>query len=184
MDISVHVARTTAQLDAVRVLMWSFISWHRQRHHEDTHLIDQYFDSAAFEEELASLPGKYVPPRGQLLLATSDSAAAGCVALREIDGSACEMKRMFVYPHFHGKGIGYALADAIINEARELGYTSIRLDTSIRQNEAKALYRRLGFQVIQPYYELPEELRSWLVFMELKLSPKQKNYTRNYLWLG
>jgi putative acetyltransferase len=169
MDVSVQVPRTTAQLDEVRGLMRSFIAWHRQRHREDIHLIDQYFDTVAFEEELASLPGKYLPPTGQLLLATSDGAAAGCVALREIDGSACEMKRMFVYPQFQGKGIGRALAEVLINEARGLGYTSMRLDTSIRQNEAKALYQRLGFQVIEPYYELPQELRNWLVFMELKL---------------
>jgi GNAT superfamily N-acetyltransferase len=169
MDISVHVPRTTGQLDAVRGLMRSFIAWHRQRHRENIHLIDQYFDSAAFEDELASLPGKYVLPRGHLLVATSDGATAGCVALREIDSSACEMKRMFVYPQFHGQGVGHALAEGLINEARALGYTSMRLDTSIRQNEARALYQRLGFQVIQPYYDLAEELRNWLVFMELKL---------------
>ncbi|HEU5104153.1 MAG TPA: GNAT family N-acetyltransferase [Roseiflexaceae bacterium] len=169
MDISVQIARTTVQLDAVRSLLRSFIAWHRQRHRQDVHLIDQYFDKPAFEEELASLPGKYAPPKGQLLLASAEGVAAGCVALREIDGSACEMKRMFVYPQLQGKGIGRALAEVLINEARRLGYTSIRLDTSIRQNEAKALYQRLGFQVIQPYYELPQELRNWLVFMELKL---------------
>ncbi len=169
MDITVEIARATAQLDAVRDLMRSFVAWHRQLHRHDLHLIDQYFDKAAFEDELASLPGKYVPPRGQLLLATCDGAAAGCVALREIDGSACEMKRMFVYPQLQGKGIGRALAEAVINEASRFGYTNMRLDTSIRQNEAKNLYQRLGFQVIQPYYELPEELRNWLVFMELML---------------
>jgi putative acetyltransferase len=169
MDVSVQVPRTTAQLDEVRGLMQCFISWHRQHHREDIHLIDQYFDSAAFEDELASLPGKYAPPRGQLLLATSDGAAAGCVALHEIDGTACEMKRMFVDPQFHGKGVGRTLAEVLINEARGFGYTNMRLDTSIRQNKAKVLYQRLGFQIIQPYYELPEELRNWLVFMELKL---------------
>jgi putative acetyltransferase len=168
-DVSVRVPRTTAQLEAVRKLMRSFIAWHRRRHREDIHLIERYFDSAAFEEELTLLPGKYASPKGQLLLATSEGIAAGCVALREIDDSACEMKRMFVSPQFHGKGVGHALAEVLINEARRLGYRYMRLDTSIRQNEARSLYHRLGFQVIQPYYELPEELRNWLVFMELKL---------------
>jgi ribosomal protein S18 acetylase RimI-like enzyme len=170
MDISIQVPRTTAQLDEVRGLMRSFISWHRQRHGEDLHLVDQYFDSAAFEKELASLPGTYAAPRGQLLLATFDGAIAGSVALREIDGAACEMKRMFIYPQFQGKGVGRALAEALIEEARRFGYASMRLDTSIRQNEAQGLYRRLGFQIIQPYYELPAELRRWLIFMELKIN--------------
>ena len=92
--------------DQVRDLMRAFIGWHRKRHLEDIQLIDQYFDAAAFEEELASLPGKYAPPRGSLLLAMHDGRPAGCVALREIDARACEMKRLFVYPHLHGKGIG------------------------------------------------------------------------------
>ena len=158
-----------AQLDQVRQMMRAFIAWHRQRHLEDIHLIDQYFDSAAFEEELALLPGKYSPPRGRLLLAVHDSEPAGCVALREIDALSCEMKRMFVYPHLHGNSIGLALARAIIREAREIGYRSMLLDTSVRQEEAKNLYQRLGFKTIEPYYELPDELRDWLAFMELKL---------------
>lgn len=169
MTFSVQIAQTAAQLDEVRRLMRAFVAWHRERHRADIHLIEQYFDAAAFEEELAALPGKYIPPEGQLLLATSAGAAAGCVALRAINGAACEMKRMFVDPQFRGKGVGRALAEGIINEARGLGYTQMRLDTSIRQNEAQALYQRLGFQVIQPYYTLPEELRNWLVFMELRL---------------
>jgi putative acetyltransferase len=169
MSISVQVARSAEQLEQVRSLMRSFISWHRQHHREDIHLIEQYFDAAAFEEELASLPGKYVPPRGQLLLAALDEAPAGCVALREINDTACEMKRMFVYPRFHGKGIGRDLAEVLINEARNFGYTRMLLDTSFRQNKALMLYQRLGFQVVQPYYELPKAQRNWLVFMELKL---------------
>jgi GNAT superfamily N-acetyltransferase len=169
MSISVQVARSAEQLEQVRSLMRSFISWHRQHHREDIHLIEQYFDAAAFEEELASLPGKYVPPRGQLLLAALDEAPAGCVALREINDTACEMKRMFVYPQFHGKGIGRDLAEVLINEARNFGYTRMLLDTSFRQNKALMLYQRLGFQVVQPYYELPKAQRNWLVFMELKL---------------
>src|SRR6266446_10679442 len=169
MPIAIQVPKTPAQLDQVRALMRSFIAWHKERHGEDIHLIKAYFDDAAFEDELASLPGEYVPPRGQLLLAILDGTPAGCVALREIDSASCEMKRMFVYTQFHGKGVGYALADAVINEARALGYRTMRLDTSIRQDEAKGLYQRLGFKPVEPYYEVPEELRNWLVFMELSL---------------
>ncbi len=91
------------------------------------------------------------------------------LSVREIDSASCEMKRMFVYTQFHGKGVGHALADAVINEARALGYRTMRLDTSIRQDEARGLYQRLGFKTIEPYYELPAELRNWLVFMELSL---------------
>jgi putative acetyltransferase len=91
------------------------------------------------------------------------------VALREIDADACEMKRMFVHAELQGNGVGRALGQAIIDAARAAGYRRMLLDTSIRQAEAQALYRRLGFRDIQPYYDLPPDLGSWLVFMELPL---------------
>lgn len=166
---------TEVELDQVRDLMRAFVAWHRERHIDDTHLIDRYFDASEFEEELASLPGKYAPPAGALLLASHDDSPAGCVALRQIDTASCEMKRMFVYPEFHGKGVGRALAEAVIESARTLGYRSMLLDTSIRQTEAQDLYRRYGFRDIPPYYELPEDLRDWLVFMELDLRPAARS---------
>jgi GNAT superfamily N-acetyltransferase len=165
----VLIPTTTEQLDQVRALMRGFIAWHRERHQQDLALIDSYFDAAAFEAELAGLPGKYAPPGGSLLLAVVDGQPAGCVALRRIDAARCEMKRMFVYPMFHGQGIGRALAEAVIRDARAIGYGTMLLDTSIRQAEAQALYRRLGFRDIPPYYDLPDDLRNWLVFMELPL---------------
>lgn len=76
---------------------------------------------------------------------------------------------MFVYPEHHGKGIGYTLAEAIIKEAKKIGYRSMKLDTSFRQTEAQKLYQQFGFKKIEPYYELPEKMKNWLVFMELKL---------------
>jgi GNAT superfamily N-acetyltransferase len=167
--IEVSNSLSNSQLDAVRNLMRAFISWHRQRHVQDLALIDAYFDVDAFEEELAHLPGSYSPPSGQLLLASVQDEAAGCVALRPIDKEYCEMKRMFVYPQFHGKGVGLALGRQLIEHARRSGYRAMRLDTSIRQAEATGLYQRLGFKFIEPYYELPQNLRDWLVFMELRL---------------
>jgi GNAT superfamily N-acetyltransferase len=167
--VQVLIPTTAEQLDQVRALMRAFVAWHRQRHQQDLALIDAYFDAPAFEAELAGLPGKYAWPRGQLLLAMADGQPAGCVALREIDSTRCEMKRMFVYPDRQGHGIGRALGEAILRDARAMGYQSMLLDTSIRQTEAQALYRRLGFRDVTPYYDLPEALRNWLLFMELPL---------------
>lgn len=135
---------TLAQLDAVRDLMRAFIAWHRERHVQDLELIDEYFDTAAFEEELRTLPGDYTPPQGRLLLASVQQHPAGCVALRSIDEGYCEMKRMFVYPRFHGQGVGLALARQIIEHAKSAGYRAMRLDTSVRQVEAPGLVRPPG----------------------------------------
>ncbi len=162
-------ATTQEQLNSVRRLMRAFVDWHRQRHEQDIALIDQYFDAGAFEEEVANLPGKYAPLKGRLLLATYAGQPAGCVALRAIDDETCEMKRMFVYPQLRGKGVGRGLAEAIVREAKTIGYSSMLLDTSFRQIEAQNLYQSLGFKQIDPYYEMASELKNWLVFMELKL---------------
>ena len=167
--IQVFTPQTAAHLNQVRALMRAFVAWHRERHTQDLHLIDAYFDADEFDRELASLPGEYSPPDGALLLAHWQGAAAGCVALRRLDSGACEMKRMFVYPQLHGKGLGRALGQAIIREARSAGYSVMRLDTSVRQVEAQQLYATLGFHRIDPYYELPHAVRNWLVFMELAL---------------
>jgi putative acetyltransferase len=160
---------TVEDFDDVRALMRAFVAWHRERHVEDRDLIDAYFDAEAFEEELAMLPAKYALPDGDLLLARLDGEPAGCVALRRLDDRACEMKRMYLYPQFRGQGVGRALAEAILKEAKASGYAVMRLDTSVRQREAEGLYRKLGFRQIEPYYELPKPLRDWLVFMERDL---------------
>jgi GNAT superfamily N-acetyltransferase len=169
--LEVKVPDTTEELDQVRALFRSFIRWHRSRHQQDIALIEAYFDAHAFEAELAALPGDYSPPRGQLFLATLGGEPAGCVALRAIDATRCEMKRMFVHPEYHGRGVGRALGEAVVAAGRAAGYRTMLLDTSIRQGEARSLYGRLGFREVAPYYDMPDELRSWLVFMELPLAP-------------
>lgn len=108
-----------------------------------------------FEQELAALPGDYAPPRGRLLLAEVEGAVAGCVALRPIDSETCEMKRLYARPAFRGRRVGRALAEAIIAEARGIGYARMRLDTLPVMSEAQSLYVRLGFLDIPPYRENP-----------------------------
>ena len=109
-----------------------------------------------FDRELANLPGDYEPPDGRLLLATEDDQLAGCIALRKLGDGVCEMKRLFIRPAYRGKGLGRVLVAAIIDEARQLGYTHMRLDTIPgRMDQAIALYRSIGFVEIEPYYESP-----------------------------
>lgn len=120
-----------------------------------------------FAEELAGLPGKYAPPSGRLLLAEFNGRLVGCVALRKIEDGVCEMKRLFVRPEFRGHAIGRHLAEAIIAEARQIGYAAMRLDTLKKLKAALALYDSLGFQPTNPYYENPIED---VVYLELKLA--------------
>lgn len=120
-----------------------------------------------FDEELATLPGDYAPPDGRLLLAEDENRVAGCVALHKLDDSSCEMKRLYLRPGFRGKGLGRALAEKIIAEARVIGYRTMRLDTvEPVMKDAVEMYRRLGFKEIDPYRTNPIE---GAMYMELDL---------------
>jgi ribosomal protein S18 acetylase RimI-like enzyme len=114
-------------------------------------------DFQGFEAELASLPGKYVPPVGELLIARDDQGQPiGCVAVRPLpEDGVCEMKRLYVAPFGRGVGLGRALVEAILEAAARLGYREIRLDTLPTMTDAIRLYERLGFGPIAPYNESP-----------------------------
>lgn len=110
----------------------------------------------SFDKELLELPGPYAPPRGRLILCRVDGSPAGCIAVKPIGDEVCEMKRLFVRPHFRGKGIGFKLASQLIEDARRIGYSAMRLDTIAgKMAPAIALYRSLGFKEIPPYYDNP-----------------------------
>jgi len=108
-----------------------------------------------FEDELAGLPGAYAPPDGRLLLARLGETVVGGVGLRPFTPGICEMKRLYVRPGHRALKAGRALAEAVIAEARAIGYRAMRLDTLPGMEAAQALYAALGFKDIPPYYENP-----------------------------
>jgi putative acetyltransferase len=120
-----------------------------------------------FDKELANLPGDYSPPDGRLLLVEYDGQLAGSVALHKLEDGICEMKRLYLRPEFRGKGLGRAIADRIIEEARQIGYQRMRLDTvEPVMKDAVAMYRRIGFREIAPYCTNPI---AGALYMELVL---------------
>jgi len=104
-----------------------------------------------FERELACLPGDYAPPEGGLFLALCGQESAGCAALHQLSAGICEMKRLYVRPTYRGLHIGRTLAEAVVHEARQIGYARMRLDTVPGMRRAQELYRSLGFQEIEAY---------------------------------
>ena len=152
-ELRIVAVRGDADLEHVRVLFGEYAR-------------DLPFDLSFqnFEEELRTLPGRYGPPSGRMLLAQRGDVFVGCVALRLIGDGTAEMKRLFVRPALRGHGIGRALAQAIIEEARQIGYKRLRLDTVLEP--AQCLYRSLGFREIPPYQHVPI---AGVVFMELEL---------------
>ena len=104
-----------------------------------------------FDTEVATLPGRYAPPAGRLLLARRGAEAVGCVGLRALDDGACEMKRLYVRPDVRGQNAGRQLVERICDHARAIGYTRLCLDTLPSMSAARILYRALGFKPIEPY---------------------------------
>lgn len=131
-------------------------------------------DYQGIDDELASLPGRYNPPSGCILLAMDDERRAiGCIALRQIDAMAwdvtdgramrvCEMKRMYVPPAARGRGIARALAERLIAFAQTAGYERMKLDTEHDFIAAVGLYRSLGFVDCPRYNDDPQPNTIWM----------------------
>lgn len=151
-----HVA-TEEQLDDIRILF---------KEYENSLGFGLQFQD--FREEYAGLPGEYALPDGCLLLAFYKERVAGCVALRKMQDGTCELKRMYVRPEYRRKGIGRAMAQKIIEEARAIGYERMRLDTINTMKEAIALYRSLGFAETEPYRYNPIDGANYMELILLK----------------
>ena len=119
-----------------------------------------------FSEELASLPGKYAPPKGGLVVVLDTETPIACGALRELEPDLAELKRIYVRPDHRGRGLGLAITLALMDRARTLGYQRVRLDTLRRLAPAVRLYSSLGFTEIEPYNFNPEPD---IVYMERQL---------------
>ena len=139
---------TPAQRDATRAIFKEYAV------HSGVDLCFQNFDA-----ELAGLPGDYAAPQGCLLLAMVGGEVAGCCAMRPLDTvdypNACEMKRLFVRRPFRRFGLGRLLAQALIEQAEQAGYSTLLLDTLDDMEAARGLYAELGFEEIPPYYYNP-----------------------------
>ena len=153
--MQIRQASTDNEIAIARTLFQEYAAWLG---------VDLAFQG--FGEELAVLPGVYSPPRGRLLLASEKGETAGCIALRPVAELACEMKRLFVRPAFRGRGVGKMLAERVVEEARMIGYASMKLDTLPSMGAARRLYEALGFVPIPAYYDTP---LPGTIFMELQL---------------
>jgi GNAT superfamily N-acetyltransferase len=156
-------AETGQHLDDIRQLFAEYLEWVRTSLGID-------LDYQGVQAELRGLPGKYAPPSGRLLLALDGSHAAGCVAVRPMEEGICELKRMYVRPQYRGQGLGRALGERAIVEARSAGYRLMRLDTHQDLSVARAIYTALGFHETGPYYSVPPDVLRLTVFMEKTLT--------------
>ena len=156
--LKIYPAETNEDVDVARSILGEYLSWRESQGSISCR------ELRAFREQLADLPAEFAGPGGCLLIAGYEEGPAGCVGLRDLGDDICEMKRLYVRPQCRGRGIGRGLAKAVIEKAKEIGYSCMRIDTF--DDAAKALYASLGFKEIEPYRDNPIES---VVFMELKL---------------
>ncbi len=155
--IVIRAAATPDDIAAARALFLEYAKWLN---------VDLCFQG--FDKELATLPGAYAPPHGRLLLAVGPDGPMGCIALRPLDPSpeqgkdvqgeapgTGEVKRLYVRPELRGGGWGRRLADALLEEARLIGYRELKLDTLEWMTSARGLYASLGFAECAAYYRNP-----------------------------
>ena len=153
----------------VRELFWEYLTWANDMN-------DQTFGirldiATMLDEDMADLE-KFMPPYGRLLLSESNGFVAGCICLKKLNASIGEVKRLFVRPAFRGRGIGKKMVKKLLDEARQIGYKTLKLDSTRYMVDAHDLYRSFGFQEIEPYpeSEIPEEYHAHWVFMENQIN--------------
>ena len=162
MDVTIS-ASVPADIAEVRTLFLEYAEW-----------LGEDLCFQGFEGELAGLPGDYAGTRGALFIARSTDGkreAAGCVALRPLDATTGEIKRLYVRPAYRGTGLGSKLAGRVLDAARAAGYQRLVLDTLDRMEAAVRLYSKLGFRTIPAYYDNP--MRGALYFA-LELGPRMR----------
>jgi GNAT superfamily N-acetyltransferase len=159
MTATIRQATTPDDIALTRALFVEYAQWLN---------VDLCFQG--FDQELATLPGAYAPPRGRLLLAGLPNQACGCIALRPLEaspgcsggassptpaGAAGEVKRLYVQPDARNHGWGRMLVLALLAEARTIGYRELKLDTLDWMTDARGLYGKQGFRECAPYYLNP-----------------------------
>ena len=166
--ISFLQVQTNEHKQYVKELFLEYMEYVRQN------LLQEFgfdFEVEPYVEEDMKKLHNLLPPNGRLLLVQVDDQIAGVGALRQIGESMGEIKRMYIRPAIQSRGLGRKLLEGLIAEARQIGYTKLRLDVGFYATSAEKLYRSVGFTEIDPYLEseAPPEVHSKWKFMEISL---------------
>jgi len=155
MGIRINYAKSTKDFDKTKILFMEYAE-----------SLDFSLSFQNFEDEIECVPGKYQKPDGCIILAWEKLDCIGCVCMRPLNDTSCEIKRLYVKPTFRGRGLGQLMTRKIIRYSKERNYTKILLDTITSMKTAIKIYKSLGFVETEPYYNnpLPD-----VVFFELNL---------------
>ena len=167
--VEIVPAQTDEHLQQVRAMFNELVEYYRTG--IDAHVPDlnDVPGMTGYEAEFETLPGIYGPPEGRLLIALDNGEVVGCGCFKKFANGVCELKRLWVRPAARGSGCGKALVEALIQEARQVDYQTMLLETEISLKTAQAIYAAAGFTRTEPYFDGPEEIQQRSVFMRLDL---------------
>jgi GNAT superfamily N-acetyltransferase len=171
--IQIIIANQDQHSQFIRELFWEYLQW-ANRKVQETFAVS--FDIVAMLEDDMKTLNKFMPPQGRLLLGYVDDQVLGIACLKMLTDRIAEVKRMYVRPQARKRGLGRALLHQLLEEARQIGYERVYLDSARFMTEAHQLYRSHGFREIEAYEgsEIPKEFQKNWIFMERELPMKNE----------
>ena len=127
-----------------------------------------YFENSDEFVDMDNLESHYFDNGGLFLAALNDGSLIGSGAIRKLDTTTAELKRIWLLEVYHGRGIGYQLVTLLFNFARDQAYQYVRLQTSPQQIRALAFYKKLGFKEIPCYNDDNETVSMEIALMGTK----------------
>lgn len=110
---------------------------------------DAYLYAGKWEDDFENIEGIYLNNRGEFLVGLINNKIVAMGGLRKKTEDIVELRRMRVDPAFQRKGFGQMILDVLEKRAKELGYKTVELDTSIKQVPAQKFYERNGYKLVR-----------------------------------
>jgi GNAT superfamily N-acetyltransferase len=171
--IQIIMANKEEHAQILRELFQEYLVWGNTKLFEEFRVL---FDTPELVESSMQHLDWFMPPKRRLLLGYVEGQPMGIASLKPLTDSIGEVKRMYVRPAARTRGLGRALLNQLLEEARQIGYERVRLDNARFMTQAHHLYRSSGFQEIEAYEgsEIPNDFHTHWIFMEKLLKNDQR----------
>jgi N-acetylglutamate synthase-like GNAT family acetyltransferase len=130
---------------------------------------DAFYTTGNWDDDLKNIEGVYINNRGEFLVGVKDNKIIAMGALKKISDTVVELKRMRVHPELQRHGYGQQIYEALEKRAKELGYKTIQLDTSVKQVSAQHFYLKNDYKEIK---RVTEEYPLETIFYQKTINEK------------
>lgn len=166
--VVIHSPITDEEWQQADVLVSELKAWD-MRQSEDLGFVPDDVIRIFYPDDIADTRQQSVAPAGCLLLAIDARMPVGLAAYRQLTSSACELYNVYVRPVCRGRGIASRLLQALMSNAKSVGYQTMCLETATFMHDAHALYRAVNFKAREPYRRIPAKFAAATIWMECRL---------------